>query len=308
MGRSEAQKRRLKYTAMMRERGTPMLVGPDELERLREHLTRLRVAGMGNKQVARSAPGGHDQTVVAKIIKGERTTVHRDVYTDLMQAQFVPPLEFRTGTLMSPVGLQRRVAALNVAGFSYDALGRQLGISFQAVQQLVNQNRPVRSSTMWRYSELYEKLCTADPLEFGMTPLGVKKTRLAAERRGCAPWWCWDSDTIEDPDAIPQWTGRCGTPLGNYIHKRDGVPMCGPCQEAGPMAGYPGFVPAKLAALRARRGMSVREVQDASGVHARTVNGWERGHYSPRQPRLDEVLSVLDATVEDVIDEEEESG
>ena len=43
----------------------------------------------------------------------------------------------------------------------------------------------------------------------------------------------WDDDTIDDPAAFPDWTGKCGTPDGYDAHyKMKILPSCQPCRDA----------------------------------------------------------------------------
>jgi hypothetical protein len=42
----------------------------------------------------------------------------------------------------------------------------------------------------------------------------------------------WDDDTIDDPNAVPEYTGRCGSIVGALIHLRESIPMCPPCEQS----------------------------------------------------------------------------
>ncbi|MEU2566579.1 helix-turn-helix domain-containing protein [Streptomyces althioticus] len=53
-----------------------------------------------------------------------------------------------------------------------------------------------------------------------------------ARREGWAPPVAWDDDTIDDPNAHPEWTGHCGTDRGWWIHQRQQLPMCLRCEQA----------------------------------------------------------------------------
>ncbi|MCZ0974983.1 hypothetical protein O1L55_34520 [Streptomyces albulus] len=37
---------------------------------------------------------------------------------------------------------------------------------------------------------------------------------------------------LDDPAAIPEWTGCCGTDRGYHLHRAEHLPMCSPCQGA----------------------------------------------------------------------------
>jgi transcriptional regulator with XRE-family HTH domain len=271
---------------------------------------------MSNRRIAELS--GMTESNLSQIIRGKRgasrgfvpvVEIHRDTEAAILGVRPEKDPPARGGARMSPVGARRRLQALARLGFPLRHLseGVDWGIDPQPVHRFITGKSGavyIMHSTHRKVCELYDKLHQTDPLDLGYSKVSVSRARASAVKNGYAPPSCWDVDTIDDPDAIPEWTGRCGTPLGNRIHQRDGIPMCDPYREAGPLSGYPGFVPARLRRLRTKAGLTLREIQEASGVHARTINGWELGHYAPRYPRLDEVLVVLNATVEDVTEEE----
>jgi hypothetical protein len=79
---------------------------------------------------------------------------------------------------------------------------------------------------------LYDELWRADPREHGVDNQAYSRTRNHAAAHGWAPVGAWDDDTIDDPAAFPDWTGRCGTPEGYSDHYRLDIPYCLPCREA----------------------------------------------------------------------------
>lgn len=307
MGGTKAQEKRWEY---QRAIGRPALLRHDTPE-VQWALAKIRSyhqRGMSLSAMADQV--GLAQDAITRLGgRKDRPGMRRTTFEKIRRIEFDTQEGQRA--YMPLLGAQRRLRALRADGFPYGFLSESAGHAPRdpRLLRIITGRRTERdqvgfiiASTARNVERVYDKLAGVDPRDLGVSDFAHKYSVNRAAKLGYAPSRCWDPDTIDDPDAIPQWTGRCGTPLGNHIHVRDDIPLCKPCRKAGPMAGYPGFVPAKLAALRARRGLSLREVQDASGVHTRTINGWERGHYSPRQPRLDQVLSVLDATVEDVIE------
>ncbi|WP_307169156.1 hypothetical protein [Streptomyces sp. B3I7] len=56
------------------------------------------------------------------------------------------------------------------------------------------------------------------------------RARLRAQREQWAPLGAWDD--IDDPQAVPDWTGYCGTDRGYWTHRRLKLPMCARCQTA----------------------------------------------------------------------------
>jgi lambda repressor-like predicted transcriptional regulator len=58
------------------------------------------------------------------------------------------------------------------------------------------------------------------------------RSRNRATRERWAPPGAWDDDTIDNPDAHPDWTGHCGTDRGWWIHSLEKIPHCQPCETA----------------------------------------------------------------------------
>lgn len=301
--KTAAEKKRMKYAAYMRDIGTPLFVTDAERAELVAHLTKLKEAGMSYAQIAASAPGSRAATAVAKILKGWSDDTHRDTYTDLMQARYVEPVAFRSGSKVDPTGTTRRVQALCVAGFGYDTLAEMLGCTGQAVFQLATRTTNVMASTANRVAEVYDKIGLANPEDFGSSQFRINRAKGAARRRGWAPWSCWDANTIDDPLALPEWTGYCGTHTGYQIHRRDDIPLCGPCKAAG--AGGMKFSGSKLRALREARGWSLNHVERELGLGKGHAHHWEGGRYGPRPEVLGRLMSLFDVTFEDLYEMEE---
>ncbi|MCQ9186232.1 hypothetical protein KMT30_45815, partial [Streptomyces sp. IBSBF 2953] len=70
------------------------------------------------------------------------------------------------------------------------------------------------------------------PAEHGASQGGITRARRHALAHGWAPVGAWDDDTIDDPGAHPDWTGKCGTTEGFWAHRYIDAPACGPCRDA----------------------------------------------------------------------------
>ncbi len=305
MPKSPEERKRVKYAEYMRNNGTPLYVTQEERARLVRHLSGLKAAGMSDAQIAASAPGGRSESQVGRILGGRTRTTHRNVYNDLMQARYERPVQRKSGTKVDSVGTVRRLRALVAAGFTQTALGDMLGCTMQAVFQLVADDRAVvQAATAARVAELYEKLQCADPASH-CSPVGVARAKAVGRRNNWPGPACWDVDTIDDPAALPEWTGRCGTVFGWHIHQTEQIPVCQPCADAHD-AGSTVFSGARLRALRESRGWSRIRLANEVGVNPTTLQYWETGRSVPtRQNKLDSVLRVLDATYEDVCEKEQ---
>lgn len=292
----------------LREIGRPSLLKPDTpevqwaLRKLRSYNSR----GMSLSAMADQV--GLVQDAITRLLRKDRPSLRRSTFEKIRQIEFDPGSQ--TGQV--PVhGAQRRLRALRAQGFTYTFLCDQFGHAHNSprLQRILTgfkePGRPVKfliSSTARQIEELYDKLDGVDPLDLGITEHGVKYSLRRARELGYAPRSCWDEDTIDDPEAIPEWTGRCGSALGFRIHLREGIPVCEACAGHETSEPYPGFNGILLRRLRERKGLSRQQLATAvGGLNASTIQYWESGRSKPvRQFKLDGVLSVLDATLEDV--------
>lgn len=303
MQATEEEKAKRRRRDKLRRMGRPNVVTEQEFARLRRRMeTARRVYGMSARAVSEACPDRVDATTIKNVLNGEVRTVRRTTYNALMQVRMNYPDGRYAGAPVPAHGVHRRLRALQADGFTGRFLCGLLGVEKSSIPEYFGSDT-VRSSTRRRTQELYDNLLDVSPED--VLPLKeVRRMRTLGRNRNWPGRACWDADTIDDPDAVPEWTGRCGTAYGHQIHRRENIPMCEPCRQAGPLAGYPGFDGAKLRWLRERAGLSLRDLQEASGVHARTIIGWEQGQYAPRYPRLDDVLVVLNVVVEDVTEGE----
>lgn len=132
---------------------------------------------------------------------------------------------------------RRRLQALRAEGFSAVFIARSSGfVHHSHVCQLTygggrNTTDLISAQTEKKLIRVYREFAGRDPLLFIPSNF-VSQSRNTGRRKGWAPSHCWDDDTIRDPDAIPQWTGKCGTVGGYHSHKRYHIPVCPPCAAA----------------------------------------------------------------------------
>lgn len=134
--------------------------------------------------------------------------------------------------LLRAHGARRRLDALSCEGFPLEWLAEdRLKINKHNVHRLFMPSLDrefIRAAIMVRVKNLYIDLDGKTPDDFGIPQGSQNLTRTFAVRREAAPRHCWDDDTIDDPDAIAEWTGHCGTMQGYYIHKREGQTFWSP--------------------------------------------------------------------------------
>lgn len=138
------------------------------------------------------------------------------------------------GPRIPATGSRRRLQALIAEGFSYRILISELGI---ANPQWLHEfcKRDIRFTHIpfaQRVDEVYAKLQLAKPEDFGLIDFQIRRAKRTAVRHNWGNVMCWDDDTIDDPNAIPEWTGLCGSTKGWDIHMRENIPVCTPCQSA----------------------------------------------------------------------------
>jgi hypothetical protein len=114
------------------------------------------------------------------------------------------------GGYVNPCGTVRRLRALHAAGWSFAAIGVQLGASTQAVhQQAAGDRAAVYAVTAARVADVYDRLWAAAPpsgTQFERAAITRAKARAAS--RGWAPPMAWDDETIDVPSARPSGVRR----------------------------------------------------------------------------------------------------
>lgn len=213
------------------------------------------------------------------------------------------------GAWFPSVGIRRRLQALAVQGFTAPFLADRLPVADYRILHNTLSGRKSKGLVRAEFADaviaLYDKLHDADPVAEGVLAQASSRCRNFARRHRYVPRSCWDPDTIDDPAAIPEWTGACGTWIGARAHTREGIPMCPACAPHDLGVTVPGFSASKLRALRERSGLSRASLGELVGVNASTIQYWEEGRSVPeREWKIDKLLSVLDATFEDVTEEE----
>ena len=100
------------------------------------------------------------------------------------------------------VGAVRRVRALQRIGWSAEHLSLHLGLSSKwlGVTLGSNQSGKISRANWERIASLYD--------EFSMTPGPSELTKARAIKAGWAPPLAWDDETIDNPRALPNLTGR----------------------------------------------------------------------------------------------------
>lgn len=309
MSKASAHKRR-RYLASV---GRPATVTGERLLKAQAKLRAYRARGMPPSRMSEQT-GINMSTIHYFQTNNGMLARHWDA---VMRMEFVPPAG---STLIDATGTRRRLGGLWRDGFTLPFLAERLGgIDRSYLQRIIRGGlragrgvRPhtVTADTAGAVQGLFEKLDGRTPDEFGLDSAAARRAQTFARKKGVAPRHCWDPDTIDDPAAIPEWTGQCGTPAGLRIHYRENIPSCPACLAARDRSSGFGFSTAGmisgdlLRAARERRGYSLAELGGVLGVHQATVYYWESGRSSPRgQEMLDRLVIALGCNYEDLREE-----
>lgn len=294
----------------MRKMGTPLIVTPEEFAMAADMLAKARRYGMSDTMIADQI--GCHESLPTKVRKGQIKSMYRSNFNKVMSLRPARPKVFYSptrgkvpsGAKVDSTGTIRRMQALRADGFPGHLLGDHLGVSYEATAQMAKTDRPwVLKSTRDDVARLYAELTGKTPADFGVPSNIIGKCRTWARKAGYAPSGCWDLDTIDDPNAYPEWTGACGTVEGMLIHEREGIPLCAMCLAADPEGAK--FSGSKLRTLREKRGWSQRAMEAKLGLGKGHVHHWEADRYGPRKEVLNRLMSLLDATFEDLHESEE---
>lgn len=291
----------MKYRKYMRETGRPLFIqaGP-VTRRISRKLAAFYEGGMSIPEMSRRA--GVSYCTIHRLIYREDVGILRTT------AQKLDALKFTAAEAghIDPTGSIRRMGALWADGFPGTWLSDRLGVDQKHFFYMTHGHAEFVTVAMARRIErMYDDLAGRTPADFGIVGRSQNLAALYASRAGFAPRTCWDPDTIDDPDAHPEWTGSCGTVFGWRIHQRQGIPVCERCSAAHEGGRYV-LSPGKLRDARIAQGLLLTDVQRLTGVNKATIQSWEAGRSKPSNPAvLEKVLTVLDVTFEDVSTQEE---
>lgn len=225
--------RRARY---LKQQGRPLRCTPAEAEAALAKVLAYKSAGMTQELMSQQT--GLTRTTFSALVNGKHETVTRDSYNLIMAMRFELPVRirsFRQTGRVSPLGTERRLRALWADGWPSKTLAEMLGMKRQNLMRLLDGDRrgTVHHSTHVEVKALYEKLVDTKPADHGVSNFGIGVAKSWSAKKGAVPSWCWDMDALDDPEAIPEWTGACGTLQGRKIHHREGIlPACPECQMA----------------------------------------------------------------------------
>lgn len=108
----------------------------------------------------------------------------------------------------SPIGLARRLQALQTLGWSPRAIAQHCDLSESALQRIMHTAPDIMRANSRAFTAIppvYEKLWDrTPPATCWRERQTIGRAKAEATRRGYAPPLAWDDETIDDPAARPQ--------------------------------------------------------------------------------------------------------
>ncbi|WP_329390102.1 hypothetical protein [Streptomyces sp. NBC_01716] len=187
----------------------------------REHLKQLACSGDALTILAERI--GRPRASLAAITNGSRKRITRALSNEILALR---PGTASAGNRSVPaIGSIRRFRALIALGHPSHLIAETAGIVRSTGSNLIN-GRPetIHHDLAQRVDKAYRELSG--------TPGSLTRSLRRAERERFAPPAAWDDDTIDDPNAFPDWTGYCGTDRGWWTHRLSAIAACPACDTA----------------------------------------------------------------------------
>lgn len=199
-----ANSRYAKLAKYRQDTGRTVMV---DAEPIKQHLHKLRAAGVGKRTIASQA--GVSQTVVDRLLglNSDRPAerIRPETASRLLG---VSTTQLANGAYIDAIGTTRRLQALVAIGHSQTSLAERVGWTLANLNVLVLGRRDsVTVATAQLIAQLYDEL--------SMTPGTNARARSLAQGRNWAPPLAWDDDKIDDPGARPH--GRDTS--ARWLHK-----------------------------------------------------------------------------------------
>jgi hypothetical protein len=206
-----------------------------------ERIMEAHASGITARQIAETV--GVSYPYICHLLCEDSRGLSRYVSDRVMAATWPEPertargnYRGRVGVRVSSLASRRMLAALNAIGFSYSFMGKVTGIACDQLAGYVRGNRGEAKISFGVAADiklLYDKYNDQDPVACGVNKQSVVSLQRKHARLRTPVPACWDEETIGDPNALPQWTGKCGTYAGFCQHYKYKIPVCEPCRKAG---------------------------------------------------------------------------
>lgn len=203
---------------LLRLAGKPASLTRDEVAAVLDHIRACMAAGMSQSLIARKA--GVAQSTVSRLLSRDDAGCLRQQGERILT---VRPGDFDDRSDRPSIGTMRRIRGLYYVGHGPLAIREHAPITLTLITEIAGgQYSSVSPSTEAAVRHACNVLANI--------PGTSRQARARALREGWAPLGAWDD--IDDPAAVPDWTGYCGTDRGWWVHQRQQLPMCVPCEQA----------------------------------------------------------------------------
>lgn len=168
-------------------------------DRAREHVQRLRAAGMGVNRIA--AVSGVPLSVLSRLLWADHRNgrVAKRMRRSTEAKLLALDVDLATSALVPGVGSRRRLQAMVALGWTQKRLAQLLGVEPENLRVTMRSERVFRS-TSERVAELYERIGDEPPPVRNHWEAGaVTASRRRAAEAGWLPPAAWD-----DPDTDPE--------------------------------------------------------------------------------------------------------
>ncbi|MBD9721912.1 helix-turn-helix transcriptional regulator [Streptomyces caniscabiei] len=203
-------------------------------EPARRHVLAIQATGMGLAGISRHT--GVNRGSLDHLIYGSHPIPPAaQIRTENAEAllAYWPNLDhYEDRAVIDATGTRRRMQALAVAGWPSNAIHRHIRVGNPQTIEKLRARTKVTALLARTTRDFYDAVSAKTAEDYGVEPWVAGRTRTWAAKRQWAGPEAWDPDTIDDPDAHPDWTGRCGTDHGWWTHTIDGIPACQRCTAA----------------------------------------------------------------------------
>jgi hypothetical protein len=215
--RKAVRRGRKKYN-VNRQLGQPALV---DATPARERLQLLQLTMTGAQICAAT---GCQADNLRYIADGRRKQIRRSTLNQILAVQVE---QSAPGKYVDVTGTRRRIQALRAIGWSARVIAEKAGSAEARIQLIASGAQPtVRHFLAVKIVRTFAELHQT-PAPPGCSATITKRHALA---NGWAPPGAWDD--IDDPAAMPDWTGCCGTDRGWWLHSVNNIPVCLACNAA----------------------------------------------------------------------------
>lgn len=192
-----------------------------DAEPVRKHLHLLIANGDALSVLAEQL--GRPRSTLASLANNKRHRITRVLADDILAIR--PGRASAHNRSVPSIGSTRRMRALVALGHPVRTIADAAGMEYSTASYLLNGH----PDTI--HYELTQRVDRAYRLLSETTGTHVRSLR-RAQREAFAPPAAWDEESIDDPQARPEWTGYCGTDRGWWSHRQQDIPVCEACDQA----------------------------------------------------------------------------